>query len=67
MRLIADTSDWDRTQQGIAPGQSGNPADPHWKDQILDWREVTPRLFPFTRPAVVAAARETVIFAPPAN
>ncbi|HLL74322.1 MAG TPA: penicillin acylase family protein, partial [Pyrinomonadaceae bacterium] len=42
MRLIADTADWDRTQQGIALGVSGDPSSPHWSDQLADWRAVTP-------------------------
>jgi len=64
MRLIADTADWDRTQQGIALGQSGLPQSPHWKDQLDDWRNVTPRTLPFTPKAVRAAARETVELRP---
>ena len=51
MRLIADPSDWDKTQQGIALGESGLPKNPHWSDQLADWRAVTPREFPFTQPA----------------
>lgn len=65
MRLIADTSDWDRTQQGIALGVSGLPASPHWKDQLDDWRNVTPRVFPFSKQAVAAAAKETITLEPP--
>ena len=53
MRLIADPSDWDKTQQGIALGESGVPKNPHWSDQLADWRAVTPREFPFTQTAVV--------------
>ncbi|MDT4966732.1 MAG: penicillin amidase [Acidobacteriota bacterium] len=64
MRLIADTSDWDRTQQGIALGVSGLPLSPHWKDQLDDWRNVTPRVFPFSKAAVARAARETLILTP---
>lgn len=64
MRLIADPSDWDKTQQGIALGESGLPKNPHWSDQLADWRAVTPREFPFTQPAVVAAAKETLILEP---
>jgi penicillin G amidase len=64
MRLIADPADWDRTQQGIAPGNSGLPTSPHWKDQLDDWRNVTPRVFPFSPAAVAAAARETVTLEP---
>jgi len=64
MRLIADTSDWDRTQQGITLGESGLPKSPHWSDQLADWRAVTPREFPFTKAAVAGAARETLVLEP---
>ena len=64
MRLIADPSDWDRTQQGIALGESGSPKSPHWSDQLADWRAVTPREFPFTQPAVLKATKETLVLEP---
>lgn len=64
MRLIADPADWDRTQQGIALGISGIPSSPHWKDQLDDWRNVTPRVFPFSQQAVTAAAKETITLEP---
>jgi len=67
MRLIADTSDWDKTQQGIALGVSGVPSSPHWADQLADWRAVTPRPFPFTERAVAASARSTLTLAPKQN
>jgi penicillin amidase len=64
MRFIADTHDWDKTQQGIALGQSGDPSSPHWKDQLDDWRNVTPRVFPFTDAAVASAAKATLVLTP---
>ncbi|HWS86914.1 MAG TPA: penicillin acylase family protein [Pyrinomonadaceae bacterium] len=64
MRLIADASDWDRTRQGIALGVSGDPRSPHWRDQLEDWRAVTPRVFPFTAAAVARSARHTLTLAP---
>jgi penicillin amidase len=64
MRLIADPSDWDKTQQGIALGESGVPKNPHWSDQLADWRAVTPREFPFTPAAVLKAAKETLVLEP---
>jgi penicillin amidase len=64
MRLIADTSDWDKTQHGIALGQSGSPKSPHWSDQLADWRAVTPREFPFTADAVMKATKETLVLEP---
>ena len=64
MRLIADPSDWDKTQQGITLGESGSPKNPHWSDQLADWRAVTPREFPFTQPAVLKATKETLVLEP---
>jgi len=64
MRLIADPSDWDKTQQGIALGESGLPKNPHWTDQLADWRAVTPREFPFTQAAVIKATKETLVLEP---
>ncbi|HYG81109.1 MAG TPA: penicillin acylase family protein, partial [Pyrinomonadaceae bacterium] len=64
MRLVADTSDWDKTRQGIALGVSGVPSSPHWKDQLDDWRNVTPRPFPFTKAAVAAATKQTLVLEP---
>ena len=64
MRLIADPSDWDKTQHGIALGESGMPKNPHWSDQLADWRAVTPREFPFTTAAVTKATKETLVLEP---
>jgi penicillin amidase len=64
MRLIADASNWDNTQHGIALGESGIPSSPHWTDQLPDWRAVTPREFPFSEAAVVKATKETTVFEP---
>ena len=64
MRLIADPSDWDKTQHGITLGESGLPKSPHWSDQLADWRAVTPRAFPFTAAAVTKATKETLVLEP---
>jgi penicillin amidase len=64
MRLIADPSNWDKSQHGITLGQSGNPQSPHYTDQLADWRNVTPRVFPFTADAVKKAAKQTVTLTP---
>lgn len=64
MRLIADPSDWDQTLSGIPLGESGLPKSPHWKDQLDDWRNVTPRPLPFSRKAVEAATKETLTLQP---
>jgi len=64
MRLIADPADWDKTQHGIALGESGLPKSPHWNDQLADWRAVTPREFPFTPAAVEKATKQTLVLEP---
>ena len=64
MRLIADPSNWDLTQHGISVGESGLPANPHWKDQLDDWKAVTPRAFPFTEAAIATATKETLVLEP---
>lgn len=64
MRLIADPSDWDKTQHGIALGESGLPKNPHWSDQLADWRAVTPREFPFSAAAISKATKETLVLEP---
>jgi penicillin amidase len=64
MRLIADASDWDKTQHGITVGESGLPSSPHWSDQLADWRAVTPRVFPFSEAAVAKATKETLLLEP---
>jgi len=64
MRFIADVTDWDKSQNGIPLGQSGLPNNPHWKDQLDDWRKVTPRPFPFSKAAVESATKETLMLTP---
>lgn len=64
MRLIADPSDWDKTQHGITLGESGMPSSPHWKDQLDDWNKVTPRPFPFTEKAVAGATKWSLSLVP---
>ena len=64
MRFIADPSDWDKTQQGIALGESGLPKSPYWSDQLADWRAVTPREFPFSAAAIAKATKETLVLEP---
>jgi len=64
MRLIADPSDWDKTQNGIPLGESGTPNSAHWKDQLDDWRNVTPRALPFSKAAIDSVTKQIVILTP---
>ena len=67
MRYIADVADWNNTRQGIALGESGDPASPHWKDQLESWQMVKPQVFPFSKNAVAAATKETLVLLAPAD
>lgn len=64
MRMIADPANWDQTQHGIPVGQAGDPQSPHYQDQVPDWRNVTPRVFPFSAAAVAKATKTTVTLMP---
>jgi penicillin G amidase len=64
MRFIASPANWDSSQMGVALGESGDPTSPHWKDQLDDWRAVTPREFPFTPSAVAAKTKPALILTP---
>jgi penicillin amidase len=64
MRLIATPGNWDLTRQVITTGESGNPASPHWKNQLDAWYKGNTPIFPFTDAAVKAAAKEKLILSP---
>lgn len=64
MRFIADPADWDKTQQGIALGESGIPKNAHWSDQLSNWKSVTPQVFPFSEDAIKNAVKETLTLEP---
>ncbi|HYM01010.1 MAG TPA: penicillin acylase family protein [Blastocatellia bacterium] len=56
MRFIADLSNWDNARLGIPLGESGDPKSPHWKDQLDNWRNVTPATFAFSLKGVDSAS-----------
>ncbi|MFT4606254.1 MAG: penicillin amidase [Rhodothermales bacterium] len=55
-RMIVDTSDWDASVGMNAPGQSGRPDSPHYRDLFQRWAQ--DQFFPvyFSREKVEAAA-----------
>jgi penicillin amidase len=63
-RQILDVSDWDASVGVHAPGQSGHPASPHFKDLVEMWARVEHHPLPFSRPAVEAAAETTLRLLP---
>jgi penicillin amidase len=64
MRLVATPGNWDATLHGIPTGESGNPASPHWKDQLDSWYNGQTPVFPFSKTAVESAAREVWVMQP---
>jgi penicillin amidase len=64
MRLIATPGNWDTTRHGITTGQSGDPKSPHYKDQLENWYSGNTPIFPFSKPAIDAATKETVLLVP---
>ncbi len=64
MRFIADLSDWDKSLHSITLGESGRPTSPHWKDQLDQWLEVKPVVFPFSKEAVTRAAKLNMTLKP---
>ncbi|MEX0833428.1 MAG: penicillin acylase family protein [Actinomycetota bacterium] len=63
-RTIVDLSDTDETLGVLVPGQSGNPASPHWNDQVGPWSRGEHHRMPFTRAAVEAGAAATLRLSP---
>lgn len=63
-RIVADLSDWDNTMFTNAPGQSGDPESPYYRNLFRAWAE--DRHFPvyFTRERVNASAKEKTTLTP---
>ncbi len=63
-RIIADTGDWDRSLGTNTPGQSGDPASPHYRDLFEPWTRGD--YFPifFSRAKVDSVAESVVQLAP---
>jgi penicillin amidase len=64
VKLILDTGDWDRSLATNAPGQSGDPDDPHYKDLLDDW--AADRYFPLlhSRKAILKATTRIINLEP---
>ena len=63
-RLLVDMTDLDGARIVITTGQSGNPFDRHYTDQIDPWRQGETLALPFTRAAIAEAAVATLTLAP---
>ena len=63
-RLTIDMSDLDGARIIITTGQSGNPFDRHYDDQIAPWTHGGTVPLPFTTGAIAAAAASTLTLTP---
>ena len=63
-REIMDVSDWDKSVATSAPGQSGQPASPHFSDLAKLWAEERYFSLPFSDSAVSANAEATLLLVP---
>lgn len=63
-RMLLDFADWDNSRMTNMPGESGDPASPHYADLIDDWANGRYHPMPFTRKAVEAAATERLQLIP---
>lgn len=63
-RVIVDVGGWDNSLATNSPGQSGNPASPHYKDLFESW--AAGRYFPllYSRERIAAAAQLTIELRP---
>jgi penicillin amidase len=60
-RIIADTENWDNSVGTNTPGQSGDPASPHYRDLFAMW--ANGRYFPvfFSREKILSVAEERLV------
>jgi penicillin amidase len=64
MRFVADLADPDGTRLVNFMGQSGQPASPHYQDQLWPWVRVESQTLPMTEEAVARATRHTLRLTP---
>jgi penicillin G amidase len=64
-RMLADVGNWDAARMINAPGQSGDPASPHYADHFPVWarEDYVPMLF--SRAAVESVLERRLVLAPP--
>ncbi|MEX0716666.1 MAG: penicillin acylase family protein [Planctomycetaceae bacterium] len=63
-RVVIDTADWDESRATNSPGQSGDPASPHYGDLFKPWAEG--EFFPllYSRDKIEAAAARKIQLKP---
>jgi penicillin amidase len=63
-REVLDLADWDRSMMTNVPGESGDPASPHYDDLLVGWDKGIYHPMPFSRAAVEAATTERILLVP---
>jgi len=63
-RIITDLADWDRSLGVNTPGQSGNPAEPHYRDLAELW--AAGKYFPlfYSREKIASVTEQTTVLQP---
>lgn len=61
IRFIVDLSDWDTTRLCLPLGESGVHSSPHREDQSDEWRNVNPRVLPFSEHAIAGATHSLLV------
>jgi penicillin amidase len=63
-RMLADVGNWDACRTINAPGQSGDPTDPHYRDHFALWAREDYVPMPYSREAVEAATERCLVLKP---
>ncbi|MEI6814666.1 MAG: penicillin acylase family protein, partial [bacterium] len=63
-RMVVDLADWERTVGTNTPGQSGDPANPHYRDLFAGWAEDRFFSVPYARTQVLKVAEHRSVMLP---
>jgi penicillin G amidase len=63
-RIVVDVGDWEQTMGTNTPGQSGDPASPHYRDLFTLWANDRFFAVPYSRGRVAAAAEQRWMLLP---
>jgi penicillin amidase len=64
LRMVVDIGAWDQSRFSLPGGQSGNPASPHYGDQVEPWRTGAGCPMPWSDEAVRRATVESLHLVP---
>ncbi|MBP2476832.1 penicillin amidase [Crossiella equi] len=64
VRVVLDVGNWDASKAVNTPGQSGNPADPHYKDLVNTWAKGEYFPLVYSRAAVERNAERYIVLVP---